>query len=161
MKEFNDTCQHYISLLQDNINRMASNSSNCKTWLITLIAAIFAISASKGDIVTYIWMAYIPTVLFFILDCFYLGMERRFRKIERRFVTLVIQDEEALKSECMPHDPDTALYQFSLPSYHKDNHNQFCQTICAMKSWSTTPFYVCVAAIIFYIQHNFSFCIFQ
>lgn len=111
MKEFNDTCQHYISLLQDNINRMASNSSNCKTWLITLIAAIFAISASKGDIVTYIWMAYIPTALFFFLDCFYLGAECRFRRIERRFVALVIQDEEALKNECLPHDIDiSSLY---------------------------------------------------
>ena len=159
MKEFNDTCQHYISLLQDNINRMASNCSNCKTWLITLIAAFFAISASKGDIVTYIWMAYIPTALFFFLDCFYLGVERRFRRIESRFVALVIQDEEALKNECLPHDIDSALYKYSLPNAHKDKQNQFCQTIRAMWSWSTTPFYVCVAAIIFYVPHNFSFCI--
>ena len=70
MDEFfpNDSCQHYISLLQDNINRMAANSSSCKTWMITLVAAIFAVGASKGDIVSNIWMAYIPTVLFYFLD---------------------------------------------------------------------------------------------
>lgn len=157
MNEFNDSCQHYISLLQDNINRMASNSSNCKTWLITLIAAIFAISASKGDIVTYIWMAYIPTGLFYFLDCFYLGVERRFRRVERRFVAIVSYDAEALRNECQPHDIVKAMYKFSLPNGHKDKHNQFSQTVRAMWSWSTTPFYGCVLAIIFYVQHNFSF----
>lgn len=159
MIEFNETHQHYISLLQDNINRMASNSSNCKTWLITLISAIFAISASKGDFVTYIWMAYIPTALFYFLDCFYLGVERRFRRIESRFVALVTQDSEALSHECQPHDIDKAVYKFSLPQGHEDKHNQFCQTIKAMWSWSTTPFYGCIFSIIFYVQHNFSFCI--
>lgn len=161
MTEFNGTCQHYISLLQDNINRMASNSSNCKTWLITLIAAIFAISASKGDIVTYIWMAYIPITLFYFLDCFYLGAERRFRRIERRFVALVTQDVEALRHECQPHDIDKSIYKFSLPKGHEDKHNHFFQTIKAVWSWSTTPFYGCILAIIFFVQHNFSFCIFH
>ena len=159
MTEFNDTCQHYISLLQDNINRMATNSSNCKAWLITLIAAIFAISASEGDIVTYIWMAYIPTFLFFFLDCFYLGVERRLRRIEKRFVAIVTNDEEALENECQPHDIDKAIYQFSLPKGHKDKHNQLWQTILAIMSWSTTPFYGCILAIIYYVQHDFSFCL--
>ena len=161
MEEFNDTYLHYISLLQDNINRMASNSSNCKTWLITLIAAIFAVSASKGDIVTYIWMAYIPTGLFFFLDCFYLGIERRFRRIERRFIVIVTKDEEALKNECKPYDIDKSIYKFSLPNGHKDKHNQFCQTVRAMWSWSTTPFYSCIFVIIFYVQHNFLYCFYQ
>lgn len=161
MNEFfpNDSCQHYISLLQENISRMSANSSNCKTWMITLVAAIFAIGASKGDIVSNIWMAYIPTVLFYFLDCFYLGVERRFRRIERRFLALVTKDEVALETECQPHDVHKAMYQFSLPKGHHDKHNQFCQTIRAILFWSTTPFYGCVAVIIFYVQHDFSFCI--
>ena len=52
MDEFfpNDSCQHYISLLQDNINRMAANSSSCKTWMITLVAAIFAVGLIPKDL---------------------------------------------------------------------------------------------------------------
>ena len=163
MLEFfpNDSCQHYISLLQENINRMASNSSNCKTWLITLVSAIFAISASKENVVMYIWMAYIPTILFYFIDCFYLGVERRFRRIEKRFIALVTKDESALKSECQPHGVATAMYQFLLPKEHKDKHNQLCQTVRAMWSWSTTPFYGCITIIIFYVQNNFSFCFWQ
>ncbi len=138
---------------------MASNSSNCKTWLITLITAIFAISASKGDMVMYIWMAYIPTALFFFIDCFYLGTERRFRRIEKRFIALVTKEENTLMHECQPHDVVAAMYQFSLPKEHKDKHNLFFQTVRAMWSLSTTPFYGCVVVIIFYVQHNFSFCI--
>ena len=160
MTEFfpNDSCQHYVSLLQENINRMASNSSNCKTWLITIIAAILAMSASKGDIAVYIWTAYIPTLLFFFLDCFYLGIERRFRRVEKRFISIVTNDRDALRNECKPHDANGAMYQFSLPDGHKDKHNQLVLTIKAMWSWSTTPFYVCIALIIFYIQHHFPVC---
>ena len=35
--------RHYISLLQENINRMAGNSANCKGWLLTLVSAITAL----------------------------------------------------------------------------------------------------------------------
>lgn len=157
----NDSCQHYISLLQENITRMASNSANCKTWLVTLLAAICAITDSKGDVVKFIRMAYILTFLFYFLDCFYLGIERRLRRVEKRFIALVTQDIKALKNECQPHDIHQAMYQFSLPEGHKNKHSQLVQTLCAMWSWSTTPFYGCVFGFIFCFQHGDSFCIFH
>lgn len=154
-------CEHYISLLQENITRMATNSSNCKTWFITLIAAIFAIGASKDQIADVIWLAYIPTLMFFLLDCFYLGIERRLRRVEKRFITLVTKDPAALKDECQPHEIKKAMYKFALPDGHKDKQGQLSLMIGAMLSWSTTPFYLCVALIILYVQHGFSFCFCQ
>lgn len=45
--------RQYISLLQENINRMASNSANCKTWLVTILAALLAIQISLQELRVY------------------------------------------------------------------------------------------------------------
>ena len=39
--------QTYLTLLQGIINRFAANSSNCKTWCVTLVSAIVVFSADK------------------------------------------------------------------------------------------------------------------
>lgn len=40
--------QSYLGILQRVINRMAANSSACKTWCIALVSAIVVITADKG-----------------------------------------------------------------------------------------------------------------
>lgn len=135
-------CAQYISLLQDNINRMASNSSNCKTWLVTLIAAVCAVQVSSSDFHQYLWIAYIPTGLFFFLDCFYLGIERRFRKVEKYAV------EKMISANFKAAD----LFKFNLPKGHKDYHNQIMLTLGGIISWSTTPFYAVVVIVIVVLQ---------
>ena len=47
---FTETDRHYISLLQENINRMAANSANCKTWLVTLVTAIIALQLTSNEL---------------------------------------------------------------------------------------------------------------
>lgn len=81
--------RHYISLLQENINRMASNSTNCKTWMITIVCAIFALQFANEAILPYLWITLIPTILFCLLDAYYLGQEKRFRDTESHFVKKV------------------------------------------------------------------------
>ena len=81
-----ESVRHYISLLQENINRMASNCTNCKTWLITIVSALCALQLANDSIKGYLWIALIPTALFFVLDAYYLGQEKRFRDIEADFV---------------------------------------------------------------------------
>ena len=81
-----ESVRHYISLLQENINRMASNCTNCKTWLITIVSALCALQLANDSIKGYLWIALIPTALFLVLDAYYLGQEKRFRDIEADFV---------------------------------------------------------------------------
>ncbi len=81
-----ESVRHYISLLQENINRMASNCTNCKTWLITIVSALCALQLANDSIKGYLWIALIPTALFLVLDAYYLGQEKRFRDIEAGFV---------------------------------------------------------------------------
>ena len=77
--------QSYVSILQAIINRMAANSAGCKTWCITLVSATIIIIATieKPD---YVWIALIPILLFFFLDSYYLGLERRFRARYNDFI---------------------------------------------------------------------------
>ena len=81
--------RHYISLLQENINRMASNSTNCKTWMITIVCAMIALQFANDVIKPYLWITLVPTILFCLLDAYYLGQEKRFRDIESDFVKKV------------------------------------------------------------------------
>ena len=73
---FNEDDRHYISLLQESINRMASNSANCKTWLISLVAAIAALQLAKSDLRAILWVAVGLVLLFYLLDSIYLRIEK-------------------------------------------------------------------------------------
>lgn len=39
--------QSYLGILQNIISRMANNSSNCKTWCITIVSAILVVIVDK------------------------------------------------------------------------------------------------------------------
>lgn len=86
VKPDSSAVQSHLGILQDIITRMASNSSNCKNWCITLVSAILVIIADKNQ-PNYIWIALIPILLFFFLDSYYLGLERGFRATYNHFVS--------------------------------------------------------------------------
>lgn len=77
-REDSQAVQAHLGIMQDVIQRMASNSASCKTWCITLVSAILVVVADKGK-PEYAWLALIPTVLFFALDAYYLALEKMFR----------------------------------------------------------------------------------
>ena len=79
--------------MQDVITRMADNSRACKTWAVTLVAAILVVvtkfevgtgSDSFGLLET--WIAVVPTTIFWVLDSYYLALERGFRDSYNCFV---------------------------------------------------------------------------
>ena len=59
---------------------MAGNSFLLKGWAITLVAAIFALSAKDTDR-AYILIAYFPIIIFWILDGYFFSQERLFRDL--------------------------------------------------------------------------------
>jgi len=77
--------QAHLSITQSVIQRMASNSASCKAWCITLVSAILVIVADKGK-PNYALLALIPTILFLVLDAYYLALERDFRESYDSFV---------------------------------------------------------------------------
>ena len=65
----------HLELIQGVINRMASNSFALKGWGVTLVAGIFAL-AGKDTNKLYFLVAYIPIIVFWGLDAYYLLQER-------------------------------------------------------------------------------------
>jgi len=70
----------HLEFVQGVINRMGQNSFLIKGWSVTLVSALFALAANDSN-QKYILIAYFPTVVFWLLDSYYLYQERLFRKL--------------------------------------------------------------------------------
>ena len=72
--------QKHLEFIQAVINRMVGNSFLLKGWAITLVTALFALSA-KDTNQSYIFITYFPVIIFWILDGYFLLQERLFRDL--------------------------------------------------------------------------------
>ncbi len=68
----------HMDLIQSIITRMANNSFLLKGWAVTLLSGIFALAWNQESIWHFI-LAYIPVVMFWFLDSYYLQQERLYR----------------------------------------------------------------------------------
>jgi len=121
----------HLELIQAVVTRQAHNSFALRGWAITLVAAIFVLSA-KGANQLYFLIALIPTITFWGLDAYYLRQERLFLKLYDRVRAL---DPSELENN--PFSMDTLPYTFP----------EFSQTMAEDQSkiaswwsicWSTT-----------------------
>lgn len=80
MENNNEEKMRHLEMIQGIINRMASNSFMLKGWAVTLITGIFILSDTDADKLFFI-VAYLPIVVFWCLDSYYLCQERLFRKL--------------------------------------------------------------------------------
>jgi hypothetical protein len=70
----------HLKMVQAIISRMAGNSAQCKTWCITIVAAIVAFaSAAKNERI--VALAIVPLVIFGCLDAAYLATEKAYRDL--------------------------------------------------------------------------------
>lgn len=69
----------FLEMIQSIIGRMASNSFMLKGWAVTLVAGTFALSKDFQDI--FLLIVYVPIILFWFLDSYYLQLERKYRTL--------------------------------------------------------------------------------
>ena len=81
----------HLELIQGVINRLSTNSFLLKGWTVVLVSALFALSAPDSR-VAFVYLAYIPAVIFWGLDGFFLWQEQLFRKLYDR-VRVLPEDE--------------------------------------------------------------------
>lgn len=72
--------QKHLEFIQTATNRMAGNCFLLKGWAITLVAALFALSAKDSNH-NYFLIAYFPVIIFWILNGYFLSQERLFRAL--------------------------------------------------------------------------------
>lgn len=75
-----DDKQKHLEFAQGVINRMGQNSFLIKGWTVTLVSALFALAAKDSN-PKFVIVAYFPTIVFWLLDSYYLYQERLFRKV--------------------------------------------------------------------------------
>ena len=70
----------YFKIIQNAINRLASNSFLIKAWTITLIGSISILTFSILNTIIFTVLIGI-VIVFWILDSYYLKMERLYREL--------------------------------------------------------------------------------
>lgn len=68
----------HLQMIQEIISRMASNSFAIKGWAVSLVAGVFVLSNKDAD-KSYFIVAYLPIIVFWLLDAYYLWRERLYR----------------------------------------------------------------------------------
>jgi hypothetical protein len=120
--------------LQSIITRMANNSSNCKTWAITITAGSLAVSLAKDSpALERGYIQLITLIPFWFLDCYYLALEKHFRK---SFSLLVSRINAKTGNE---------LCAIAGPRGFKDWLLLFAKTFSSFSTWG---FYVLVSLLI-------------
>ena len=69
----------HLGFVQAVVNRLSTNSFLLKGWSVVIVSALFALSANSAN-VRFVLLAYIPAVVFWGLDGYFLGLERVYRK---------------------------------------------------------------------------------
>ena len=129
----------HLNIIQSIIQRMASNSASCKSWCITIVSAILVIIGDKGQSQLAL-IAIIPTLLFFILDTYYLSLEKMFRKSYNIFIKKVHKDKLKISDFYSVKPTGCLLKEFGKSIF----------------SFSILPFYTIIIIMIFILKNIIS-----
>ena len=66
-----------VELIEDIIKRMGSNSFLVKGWTITLVVASLLLKGPRYQA----WIAFIPLLMFWFLDAYFLWQEKMYREL--------------------------------------------------------------------------------
>ena len=70
----------HLKMIRTIVTRLASNSFLLKGWSVTLVAALFALGAKDAK-PALVLVAYLPGVMFWALDGYFLWQETLFRRL--------------------------------------------------------------------------------
>jgi len=82
-----------IGIIQDIIKRMAFNSFMIKGWAITLVVVALLL---RGTEKYQVWIAFIPLLVFWFLDAYFLWQERLYRKLYEWVINNRLKTDEYL-----------------------------------------------------------------
>lgn len=81
-----------IEIIQDTIKRMAFNSFMVKGWAITLVVVALLLKGTDYQVC----IAFIPLLVFWFLDAYFLQQERLYRKLYEWVTNNRLQTDEYL-----------------------------------------------------------------
>ena len=81
-----------ITIIQDIIKRMAFNSFMIKGWALTLVIVVLVLKGTGYQL----WIAFIPLLVFWFLDTYFLWQERMYRELYKWVIENRLKTDEYL-----------------------------------------------------------------
>jgi len=97
-----------IDIIQGVIKRMAFNSFMIKGWAITLVIITLLLKGTEYQV----WLAFIPLLVFWFLDAYFLWQERLYRKLYGWVVNNRLKTDEYLLDMNAYHFKDEVQSKF-------------------------------------------------
>ena len=140
-------------MMQENITRMAGNSANAKTWLVTIVTGFFALGCSITELDWWLLLTIIPIIAFWYIDAYYLRLERALRNREQEYINLLKDKEVSLEKK------QEALFDFRPLFVNNDNDEmKLKNTKCMMLNQSVYPVYLIMLSMILAVTVVNSIC---
>ena len=120
--------EKHLEFIQNNITRMGQNSFQAKTWGISVVSALLAFMLAQQDAhikQLCVIISIIATVLFCLLDVYYLYLERGYRALYNAVAGLTTTRQRIEK------------YDMKIPKEERG----FVRYLGAFLSFSTGAFY--------------------
>lgn len=135
-----DNKKTHMEMIQGIINRMAGNSFSLKGWAVTLVAGIFALAGKETDKMYFI-IAYVPIIVFWFLDAYYLLQERLYRALYNKV--------RMMKEEEIDFNMNTSIDEL------KSEKNTYVSSLFSKTEfWFYVPLALLVAGIIILTHFN-------
>lgn len=99
-----DAKHKHLDFIQNIVSRLGNNGIQVKGWAVTLVSAILALASSKDVIVrqAMVQIAFLPVLMFWLLDGYFIWQERLFR---------------SLYNDIAKKDPDQIDYNLNIMPY--------------------------------------------
>lgn len=131
----------HLEMIERIIERMEKNSFSLKGWVVTLVVAICALSVN-GSEKRFILVALVPILVFWLMDSFYLQLERKYR---------ILYQDVIKKNE----DQINFSMELNAPIISGDEKDKICFCKCLF-SFSEILFYLpltlSIVFIIYYLK---------
>jgi hypothetical protein len=124
----------HINMLQGIINRLANNSSSCKTWCLVLVTAFLSLTGAT-HLAAIATLALMPVAIFGFVDTMYLAQEKAYRDLYDTVVATV-RDGSYRRED----------------AFNAKAARGFGHVVCALTSWSIWPIYGGLIAAYFVAQ---------
>lgn len=135
----NENKRCHLDMIQSIISRMGNNAFALKGWAVGIMIAIYAFAGQNSNKAVIITL--IPLIVFWILDTYYLSLEKKFRLL---YDDVRIKDEKEIDYSMNFNDIKIKVGEVKKISFIK-----------IMFSKSILPFYlVCIATtlIVYFVK---------
>ncbi|MGE5494514.1 MAG: hypothetical protein ACM3S4_04340 [Burkholderiales bacterium] len=93
IQNMNSSHIKHLEFIQTIITRMNKNSFQIKGWSVTIVSAFLALYANSNN-TNFLFVAIVPTIIFWMLDSYYLQKERKYRGLYNDVANINSRDEQ-------------------------------------------------------------------